>query len=76
MLYLQRNKPDNDLPFGAFEIICCTAIRMSKYNCNFALQRGFFKRSPFALQKESFYTPKGVLLHTKRGPFARQKDYI
>ena len=33
-----------------------------------------FKRTPFASQKDSFYTPKGLLLHTKRTPFAHQKD--
>ena len=35
-----------------------------------------FKCSPFGLQKESFYSPKGVLLGIKRGPFASQKGYI
>ena len=34
------------------------------------------KRSPFAFQNESFYSPKGVLLHSKTNPFASQKDYI
>ena len=33
-----------------------------------------FKRSPFALQKESFYSPKGVLLQSKTNPFTRQKE--
>ncbi len=33
-----------------------------------------FKRSPFALQKGSFCTPKGVLLHFKRVRFALQKE--
>ena len=32
------------------------------------------KRSPFALQNESFYPLKGVLLQCKRSPFGRQKD--
>lgn len=27
-------------------------------------------------QKDSFYIPKGLLLHTKRIRFAMQKDYI
>lgn len=36
----------------------------------------FFKRTPFALQKDSFCSLKGLLLPTKRGPFACQKDYI
>ena len=27
------------------------------------------KCSPFALQKDSFYTPKGPLLQAKRSPF-------
>ena len=35
-----------------------------------------FKCSPFGLQKESFYSPKGVLLAFKRSPFASQKGYI
>lgn len=30
--------------------------------------------SPFALQKGSFYTPKGLLLQPKRTPFTTQKD--
>ena len=34
----------------------------------------FSKRSPFALQKESFYSPKGVLLLSKRSPFTHQKE--
>ena len=34
------------------------------------------KRTRFALQKDSFYTPKGLVLHFKRTPFATQKDYI
>ena len=34
------------------------------------------KRSPFVFQNESFYSPKGVLLHSKTNPFASQKDYI
>ena len=29
------------------------------------------KRSPFAHQKDSFYTPKGLLLKRKRTPFAK-----
>ena len=33
-----------------------------------------FKRSPFAVQKESFCSPKGVLLHSKRGPFTMQNE--
>ena len=32
------------------------------------------KRIPFALQNESFCSPKRVLLPTKRSPFAVQKD--
>ena len=32
------------------------------------------KCSPFALQKGSFYTPKGLLLPPKRTPFTTQKD--
>lgn len=35
-----------------------------------------FKRSPFALQKGSFRSAKGVLLGCKRGPFRLQKEYI
>ena len=34
----------------------------------------FFKRSPFGFQKGSFYCPKGVLLQSKRGPFAMQNE--
>ena len=34
----------------------------------------FSKRSPFALQKESFYSSKGVLLLSKRSPFTHQKE--
>ena len=34
----------------------------------------FSKRSPFTLQKESFYSPKGVLLLIKRSPFTHQKE--
>ena len=30
------------------------------------------KRTRFALQKDSFYTPKGVLLKRKRTPFEKQ----
>ena len=33
-----------------------------------------FKRSPFTMQKESFYNAKGVLLERKRSPFWMQKD--
>ena len=33
-----------------------------------------FKRGPFALQKGSFYLPKGLLLDCKRTPFTHQKD--
>ena len=33
-----------------------------------------FKRSPFAFQNESFYSPKGVLLQSKTNPFTRQKE--
>ena len=32
----------------------------------------FSKRSPFTLQKESFYLPKGTLLQPKRTPFVFQ----
>ena len=32
------------------------------------------KRSPFGMQKESFWTAKGVLLQCKRSPFGMQKD--
>ena len=35
-----------------------------------------FKRSPFALQKGSFRSAKGVLLGCKSSPFALQKGYI
>ena len=35
-----------------------------------------FKRTRFALQKDSFWCAKGVLLECKRTPFGRQKDYI
>ena len=35
-----------------------------------------FKRSPFALQKGSFRSAKGVLLGCKSSPFALQKRYI
>ena len=34
------------------------------------------KRTPFTLQKGSFYTPKGLLLHNKCTPFGMQKGYI
>ena len=34
------------------------------------------KRTPFALQKDSFCIPKGLVLLFKRTPFATQKDYI
>ena len=30
------------------------------------------KRTRFALQKDSFYTPKGLLLRGKRTPFEKQ----
>ena len=33
-----------------------------------------FKRSPFTMQKESFWSTKGVLLERKRSPFRMQKD--
>ena len=33
-----------------------------------------FKRCSFALQNESFYTVKRVLLESKTSPFGRQKD--
>ena len=33
------------------------------------------KRSPFTHQKESFYTPKRALLHTKRSPFEMPSDF-
>ena len=32
------------------------------------------KRSPFGLQKGSFWTAKGVLLQCKRSPFTTQKE--
>ena len=32
------------------------------------------KRSPFDLQKGSFWTAKGVLLQCKRSPLGMQKD--
>ena len=35
-----------------------------------------FKRGPFASQKESFWSVKGVLLACKTSPFGVQKDYI
>lgn len=35
-----------------------------------------FKRAPFGLQKDSFWHPKGPLLHCKCSPFTKQKDYI
>ena len=34
----------------------------------------FSKRGPFAFQKESFYSSKGVLLLFKRSPFTFQKE--
>ena len=34
------------------------------------------KRGPFAFQKESFWSVKGVLLACKTSPFGVQKDYI
>ena len=34
----------------------------------------YFKCSPFGLQMDSFYTPKGLLLQVKRATFAMQKD--
>ena len=34
------------------------------------------KCSPFGLQKDSFCKLKGLLLESKRTPFASQKDYI
>ena len=33
-----------------------------------------FKRSPFGFQKGSFCCSKGVLLQSKRGPFAMQNE--
>ena len=33
-----------------------------------------FKRSPFGLQKESFWVAKGVLFECKRSPFRVQKE--
>ena len=33
-----------------------------------------FKRIPFALQKDSLYSQKGVLLQSKTNPFTRQKE--
>jgi len=30
----------------------------------------------FDKKKDSFWTVKGLLLHTKTNPFAMQKDYI
>ena len=36
----------------------------------------FSKRGPFAFQKESFWSVKGVLLACKTSPFGVQKDYI
>ena len=35
---------------------------------------GYKKNSPFDLQKDYFYYPKGLLLPVKRAPFATQKD--
>lgn len=35
---------------------------------------GYKKSSPFDLQKDYFYYPKGLLLPVKRAPFATQKD--
>lgn len=32
------------------------------------------KTSPFGLQKDSFYNPKGLVLRCKRTPFEGQKD--
>ena len=34
------------------------------------------KRTRFALQKDSFCSPKGLVLQPKRITFATQKDYI
>ena len=34
------------------------------------------KRTPFTFQKDSFYSPKGLLLHNKCTPFGMQKGYI
>ena len=33
-----------------------------------------FKRTPFALRKDSFWCAKGPLLECKRTPFGVQKD--
>ena len=45
------------------------------FSCRFSfLFVLIFKRTPFASQKDSFYTPKGLLLHLKRTPFTPQKD--
>ena len=35
---------------------------------------GFFKRTPFGVQKDSFWSVKGLLLSCKRTPFGVQKD--
>ena len=36
--------------------------------------RLFSRKIKKTFQKDSFYIPKGLLLHTKRTPFAHQKD--
>ena len=35
---------------------------------------GFFKRTPFGFQKDSFWSVKGLLLSCKRTRFGMQKD--
>ena len=35
---------------------------------------GFFKRTPFGVQKDSFWSVKGLLLGCKRTRFEVQKD--
>ena len=40
------------------------------------LKGSYCKRTRFALQKDSFYSPKGLLLEVKSIRFETQKDYI
>ena len=57
--------------FGRIE----NPIDFSLFTFPFSLKfPSLFKRSPFGLQKGSFWVAKGVLLESKRSPFRVQKE--
>ena len=70
--------------WGVIVCVSCECFRSQKYKNNFKnyifvvlfsfVLPLFFKRTPFAFQKDSFCIPKGPLLPFKRTRFASQKD--